>query len=51
VSIKDEQHLMLEKLRVIKGYNSSEIVQVALDEFLTLPPSQIEEKIMNKRKR
>ena len=51
VNLEDRQHQMLEKLRLVKGYTSSEVVQASLEVFLSMPMREIEAKIQERRGR
>jgi hypothetical protein len=51
VTVTDRQHQMLEKLRYVKGFSASEIVQLALDSLFATPLRDIETKIQERRGR
>lgn len=51
VKVTDHQHDTLEKLRYVKGFSASEIVQLALDSLFATPLRDIETKIQERRGR
>ena len=49
VEVGDEQKQMLDKLRLVKGYHSSEVVQIALESLFSQPLVELDHKIEKKR--
>lgn len=49
VSIPEQQLNAMLKLRLVKGVLKSEVVTVALDLFLALPPDEIAQRIEERR--
>jgi hypothetical protein len=49
VEVGDEQKQMLDKLRLVKGYHSSEVVQIALESLFSQPLAELDHKMKKKR--
>lgn len=49
ISLGEEQIEKLEKLRFVKGYRPSEVVQVALDVLFSEPITELDQRMLKKR--